>query len=92
MHPDYVKKASVTAAVEALNTVQERTGRWRRPVPFYQTVNALAHLQQKEVDVQLDRAFRYLFETQNSDGTWGRADPEWNSFLVVHAMKNKKLL
>jgi len=92
VHPVYANKESVSLAVKALSVVQEQTGRWPRPVPFYQTVNALAHLQSREGDIQLNRAFKWLQKTQNSNGTWGRADPEWNTFLVVHAMKNKKLL
>ena len=92
VHPVYAKKASVSLAVRDLGTVQKQTGRWPRPVPFYQTVNALAHLQSKEGDIQLNRAFKWLHKIQNSNGTWGRTDPEWNTFLVVHAMKNKNLL
>jgi len=92
VHPVYASKESVSLAVRALGVVQEHTGRWPRPVPFYQTVNALAHLQSKEGNIQLNKAFKWLQKTQNSNGTWGRADPEWNTFLVVHAMKNKKLL
>lgn len=92
VHPVYANKESVSLAVKALGVVQEHTGRWPRPVPFYQTVNALAHLQSKEGDIQLNRAFKWLQKTQNSNGTWGRADPEWNTFLVIHAMKNKNLL
>lgn len=92
VHPLYAKKESVSLAVRALGVVQDHTGRWPRPVPFYQTLNALAHLESGEGDIQLDRAFKWLYKTQNSNGTWGQADPEWNTFLVVHAMKNKKLL
>jgi hypothetical protein len=92
VHPLYANRESVSLAVKALGIAQELTGRWPRQIPFYQTVNALAHLESKEGDIQLDNAFKWLYKTQNSDGTWGRADREWNTFLVVHAMKNKKLL
>lgn len=92
VHPSYANKKSVSLAVRALSVVQEHSGRWTRPVPFYQTVNALAHLKSKEVEIQLNKAFKWLYKTQNINGTWGRADTEWNTFLVVHAMKNKKRL
>ena len=92
VHPVYAKNESISLAVRALGVIQEKTGKWSRPVPFYQTVNALAHLQSKEGDAQLDKAFKWLYKTQNSNGTWGRVDPEWNTFLVVHAMRNKKIL
>ncbi|MBP1749851.1 MAG: hypothetical protein H6Q52_2390, partial [Deltaproteobacteria bacterium] len=43
-------------------------------------------------DRQLKKAFMLLSRTQNEDGTWGAADKEWNTFLVVHALRNKKML
>jgi hypothetical protein len=45
-----------------------------------------------QAEVQLERAFTRLIETQNSDGTWRNRDPEWNTFLSIHALKNKGLL
>ncbi|MFC1534995.1 hypothetical protein ACFL7M_16705 [Thermodesulfobacteriota bacterium] len=92
VHPVYANKESVSLAVRALDVVQGHSGRWPRPVPFYQTVNALSHLKSKEADIQVNRAFKWLHKNQNSNGTWGRVDKEWNTFLVVHAMKNKKLI
>jgi hypothetical protein len=58
-------------------------------VPFYQTVNALAHLNLSQADIQLERAFKRLHEMQRRDGSWGRSQREWNTFLIVHALKNK---
>lgn len=92
VHSFYAETESVSLAIRALKTVQDRSGRWPSPVPFYQTVNALAHLKSREGDIQLSRAFKWLCKTQNRNGTWGRVDIEWNTFLVVHAMKNKKRL
>jgi hypothetical protein len=40
----------------------------------------------------LERAFKRLYATQGHDGTWGRTDREWNTFLIIHALKNKKEL
>lgn len=90
VHPKYSKAKAVVLAVEALASVQQQSGKWLREVPFYQTANALAHLSINQADVQLERAFKRLYETQRHDGTWGRSDKEWNTFLVVHALKNKK--
>jgi hypothetical protein len=55
-------------------------------------VNALAHLDSPDVDEQLDKAFRKLITIQNADGSWSDYQPEWNTFLVVHALRNKGLL
>jgi len=78
--------------VESLSKILDNSGIWADSVPFYQTVNALAHLNLPLADRQLEKAFSLLVHTQNEDGTWGDIEREWNTFLVVHAMKNKKML
>jgi hypothetical protein len=92
VHPRYSKSRATELAVHALARMQDPSGRWPAGVPFYQTVNALAHLDSEETDTQLDKAFKRLHETQNRDGTWGRSQKEWNTFLVVHAMKRKGVM
>lgn len=92
VHPVYATKSAVHAAIGRLKTVQTSAGDWGYQLPFYQIVNALAHLDGPEAENQLERAFRYLVKSQKPDGTWGTDQPEWNTFLVVHALKNKTLL
>ena len=75
-----------------LEEVQKADGSWPIQIPFYQTVNALGHLNFAQSDELLKRAFRRLIEKQNRDGTWGRTQKEWNTFLIVHAIKRKSLL
>ncbi len=89
VHPEYAKRRAITLAVNSLSLIQNARGQWSNGVPFYKTLNALAHLDLAESDLQVERAFRILPETQNKDGTWGRNDREWNTFLTVHALKNK---
>lgn len=89
VHPRYARSEAVALAVRNLGRVQKPSGAWRAPVPFYQTVNALAHLDSGEGDAQLAIAFERLRRSQKQDGTWGRAQPEWHTFLVIHALKNK---
>lgn len=69
--------------------MQKESGTWTGSVPFYQTVNALAHLDSREGDSQLALAFERLQRTQRHEGTWSRSQPEWHTFLVIHALKNK---
>ena len=89
VHPEFSFHKATLLAVEALAHEQDPSGIWKRPVPFYQTVNALAHLDFKSSDAQLKKAFMRLYGSQNRDGTWGRVDKEWKSFLTLHALKNK---
>jgi hypothetical protein len=92
VHPTYAKTETMSLAIEALANVQKPSGRWPDQVPFYQTANALAHLNLSQADMQLDRAFKRLYETQRTDGSWGQTQREWNTFLIVHALRNKGVL
>ena len=92
VHPVFVEDKATALAVEHLADLQTDTGTWDHNLPFYQTLNALAHLDLNQAEIQLEKAFGLLFENQNSDGTWSQSEPEWNTFLAIHALKNKGLL
>lgn len=89
VHPEFARSRVVHQAVEALGRAQRKSGEWGHGIPFYQTVNALAHLDLPGAEAQLEVAFNRLRETQRKDGAWGRGEKEWNTFLAVHALKNK---
>jgi hypothetical protein len=92
VHPLLAADGATVHIVERLAAFQDDRGMWPDKEALYQTVNALAHLSLAQADRQLDRAFRLLYETQNPDGTWGEDGREWNTFLVVHALRNKGVL
>jgi hypothetical protein len=92
VHPKYSQHEATALAVEALADIQSSSGAWLRQVPFYQTTNALAHLDFARANSQLERAFKKLYESQQHDGTWGRSQREWNTFLIVHGLRNKGVL
>jgi hypothetical protein len=92
VHPEYAKSAPTMLIVAYISKIQDNSGMWTNSLPFYQTVNALAHLNFPLADKQLEKAFLLLARTQNSDGTWGETEKEWNTFLIVHAMRNRKIL
>ncbi len=92
VHPTYSKNPATSLFVEYLAAVQTDSGDWGEDLPFYQVLNALAHLDYPLADNQLEKAFTRLFETQKSDGSWTDTEAEWTSFLAVHALKNKGLL
>jgi len=92
VHPVYAVSDATALMVERLSGLQDSSGTWHEPVPLYQTVNALAHLSSRQAERQLERAFEALARTQNIDGTWGETGKEWKTFLVVHAMRSKKVL
>jgi hypothetical protein len=92
VHPVFAQDKATASAVEYLADLQTDRGDWQNELPFYQTLNALAHLELAQADTQLEKAFKWLFENQNSGGTWSRSEPEWNTFLAIHALKNKGIL
>lgn len=92
VHPDYAENRETVTLIEHLARIQEPSGRWPAPVPFFQTINALGHSRLPLAHRQWMKTLDVLFETQNDDGSWGRQDAEWNTFLVVHALKNKGCL
>jgi hypothetical protein len=92
VHPVFSKDESTALAVGRLADLQTDTGTWNHDLPFYQILNALGHLELHQAEIQLEKAFELIFKEQNSDGTWGHDEPEWNTFLTIHALKNKGLL
>lgn len=92
VHPRYSRHAATKELVARLSRVQGGAGRWGRGVPLYQTANALAHLDSQAAERQVRLAFGYLAATQHPDGTWGGAQREWDTFLVVHALRKKGVL
>jgi hypothetical protein len=91
-HPLYSRTESVSTAVVRLENEQKADGLWPKGIPFYLTVNALAHLDLPSAERQIKRAFKKIRDTQSFDGSWGRTRPEWNTFLVVHALHRINLI
>jgi len=92
VHPVFARDPATAKYVAFLADFQSGSGDWGKDLPFYQTLNALAHLYLPGADIQIERAFNRLAESQNEDGTWSRSEPEWNTFLAIHALRNKGLL
>ncbi len=84
--------SETTALVQAFESIQQPSGLWPAPIDFFLTVNALAHLNTESSHRQWRAALPLLCNVQQKDGSWGRTDHEWNTFLVVHALKNKQAL
>ncbi len=92
VHPDFSGDSATAALVDDLSEIQDPRGRWPDPIPFFLTINAIAHLQVDSAHRQWAKALTTLSNIQNVDGSWGDEDREWNTFLVVHALKNKACL
>jgi len=92
VHPDGRFRPGIRSAVSWFAARQTVRGDWGSKIPFFQAFNAMAHLSIPEANSQVDDALKLIIDSQNDDGTWGSADKEWQTFLVVHALRNKGIL
>ena len=92
VHPEFSAHAAVENVVAKLAEQQTMQGDWGKHLPFYQTLNALSHLDTPGADAQCQRAITRIGSSQNADGSWGRTEKQWCTFLTVHALKSKGLL
>jgi hypothetical protein len=85
-HP--LKKSSRTtkSALSRLGQLQTKSGNWKGVPDFYHAVNIVASSSLPSAVRQFERAHAYLHKTQNQDGTWGRKDREFKTFLALDAM------
>ncbi len=89
VHPDYADHPTTQMIVAWYAARQTLQGDWGAAVPFYQALNALAHLTSSTADLLCQKAIDSLPERQNADGSWGREEQEWKTFLTLHALRNK---
>jgi hypothetical protein len=87
-HTRYSRSKAAAMMVNYLGQHQLPSGRWIGRTPFYMTFNALAHLNSVKAKRQCMAATENVLKTQNKDGSWGRTQKEWNTFLVVHALNS----
>jgi hypothetical protein len=92
VHPEDRFRPATRSAVSWFASQQTLHGDWGPRIPFFQAFNAMAHLSISEANAQFDNALKHVIEDQNRDGTWGSADKEWQTFLVVHALRKKGIL
>ena len=89
VHSDYAAHEATENVVAWYARRQTPEGDWGHEIPFYQALNALAHLDSAAADRQCQVAFAGLPARQNADGSWGRDQREWHTFLTLHALRNK---
>jgi len=86
-HKRYSRRNATAMIVDYLGRRQLSSGKWKGVTPFYMTFNALAHLDSVKARRQCLAAFESIVMAQSNDGSWGRTQKEWSTFLVVHALK-----
>jgi hypothetical protein len=86
VHKQYSRSRATALMIDYLACRQLASGRWKGRTPLYMTFNALAHLDSVVARRQCVKAVEIVVKAQNKDGSWGRTQKEWNTFLVVHAL------
>ncbi len=89
VHPTYATHQTTMRVVAWYAHRQTADGHWGAKIPFYQALNALAHLTSTAADKQCHAAIASLPSRQNTDGCWGHEQQEWHTFLMLHALRNK---
>ena len=88
VHPEYASDAVTQRIVAWYAQRQTDRGDWGLDIPFYQALNAMAHLHSAAASQQCAAAVAALTRRQNPDGSWGRQQREWQTFLTLHALFN----
>lgn len=85
-HP--LKKSSRTtkSALSRLEQLQSRGGIWKGIPDFYHALNVVGSSTLPSAVRQFERAYDHVHATQNHDGTWGRTDQRFKTFLVLDAL------
>jgi Squalene-hopene cyclase C-terminal domain len=91
-HRRYSRSLAMEMMVDYLAQRQLPSGKWKGKTPFFMTLNALAHLDSEQANIQCQNAAEAVLEEQNKDGSWGRTQKEWSTFLVVHALNRLNTL
>jgi len=81
------KSKQVESALNHFAGLQSKTGTWKG-LPFYHTFHALSRADDPLAKKQLGKALPSVIRRQNSDGSWGRKEPQTETFLVLDALKN----
>jgi hypothetical protein len=86
-HPSSKQSKPVESALNHFADLQSKTGTWKG-LPFYHVFHALSRSDDTLAKKQLDKALPSVIRRQNNDGSWGRKEPETETFLVLDALKN----
>jgi len=86
-HPLSRESEQVESGVKYLARRQTKTGAWKG-FSFYHTFHALSRAQHDLARKQVKKASVAAVKKQNSDGSWGKKEPQTETFLVLDAMKN----
>lgn len=90
-HP--LKRASKQTqdAVKVLAKLQTRNGNWQGIPFFYHTFNILAQSKLRIARQQVAKALPHIIQSQNRDGSFGKDNKEFFTFLILDGLKRQRI-
>jgi hypothetical protein len=86
-HPISKESKTVENAINHFASLQTKTGTWKG-YPFYHTLHALSKSNSDCAKKQQDKACPSIIRRQNEDGSWGRKEPQTETFLALDFIRN----
>ncbi|MEO0093277.1 MAG: hypothetical protein ABIK93_07490 [candidate division WOR-3 bacterium] len=90
-HPLKRQSKETQTALKTLAKLQTRNGTWRGIKYFYHTFNIVAQSKLKIARQQVAKALPRIIQLQNRDGTFGKDNKEFYTFLVLDGLKKQRL-
>jgi hypothetical protein len=91
-HPRKGNSSQTKRALRYMEQVQTKAGGWKGTPFFYQAFNTIAQSDLPSARRQVARAMNRIVRTQNPDGTWGRSNTEFNTFMVLDGLHRHGVL
>lgn len=91
-HPKKRDSVQTKKALKYLEQVQTKSGGWKGTPFFYQTFNTIARSGLPSARRQAKQAMKRVVRSQNPDGTWGRSNTEFNTFMVLDGLHRQGVL
>ncbi len=90
-HPLKRQSKQTQDALKTLSKLQTRNGGWRGTPFFYHTFNIVAQSKLKIAKAQVAKALPHIVRSQNRDGSFGKGNKEFNTFLVLDGLKRQRI-
>jgi len=91
-HPKKRNSAQTRKALRHMEEIQTEGGTWKGTPFFYHTFSTVAQSDLASARRQIKRAMARVLRSQNRDGTWGRTNKEFNTFMVLNGLDQQGIL
>ncbi len=90
-HPLKRQSKQTQDALKVLAKAQTKSGSWQGTSYFYHTFNLIAQSKLKVARQQIVKALPRIISSQNRDGSFGKDNKEFYTFLVLDGLKRQRI-